>query len=268
MAGTTGNRPAAAKPRSAKRVMAAMPTGRASQRSQGRYGPASGRERSQSPNRPVSSGRSARTRAVGTAFLGEVIRRADGRGVDQVVRDEITGPLGIADSLVYGIAEDMAPRLAVVVDDAPDDPPGRPPELKQIMPEAPTLTMVNRPDVLRACMPSGCTGSARALARMYAALAEGGRLDGIRLMPAERIATASTPGPDLPDALSGGRSRRALGYGAGGREFGHGGAGGSLGWAVPDHRFAFALAKNDLPVGSSTTQIVAREVRDTLGLPL
>ncbi|MGW2520570.1 hypothetical protein ACWC09_26850 [Streptomyces sp. NPDC001617] len=128
--------------------------------------------------------------------------------------------------------------------------------------------MVNRPDVLQACVPSGCTGSARALARMYAALAEGGRLDGIRLMPAERIATASAPGPDLPDALSGDRSRRALGYGAGGREFGHGGAGGSPGWAVPDHRFAFALAKNDLTVGPSTTQIVAREVRDALGLPL
>ncbi len=55
-------------------------------------------------------------------ILGEAVRRADGRTVDQVVRDEITGPLGIADSLIYGIAESMAPRVAVVVDDAPENP--------------------------------------------------------------------------------------------------------------------------------------------------
>jgi CubicO group peptidase (beta-lactamase class C family) len=203
-----------------------------------------------------------------------VVRRADGRTIDQVVREEITGPLGIGDDLVYGIAESMAPRVAVVVDDAPDDPAARPPTLKMVMPEAMTLTMVNRPDLLRACVPSGCTGSARALARMYAVLAQGGELDGIRLMTRERVTIASTLAIDAPDAMTGGRALRALGYGIGGPDeqgFGHGGAGGSLGWAVPEHRFAFALAKNNLTadaVDPSTKALVIREVRAALAIPV
>lgn len=115
---------------------------------------------------------------------------------------------------------------------------------------------------------AGTEASVRALARMYAALANGGQLTS-----PDRITTASAPVPDTPDAWAGHLIRHALGYSVGGlhdREFGHSGAGGTLGWAVPDHRFAFALAKNNLtadPIEPCTTALLIREVRTALAIP-
>lgn len=91
--------------------------------------------------------------------------------------------------------------------------------------------------------------TARALARMYGAIANGGEVDGVRFLSAETVAR-----------LRGRRSLRVdknlripmsfnLGYHslpAGLPGFGHVGLGGSVGWADPDTGFAFAFVNNRL----------------------
>ena len=52
--------------------------------------------------------------------------------------------------------------------------------------------------------------------------------------------------------------------------FGHGGAGGSIGFADPEHRFAFALSKTRhvaAAPGADAAYLVATETRRALGIP-
>jgi CubicO group peptidase (beta-lactamase class C family) len=108
-------------------------------------------------------------------------------------------------------------------------------------------------DTLRGCIPSG-NGlfTARSLARMYAALAEGGEIDGVRLLSRKTLARATEP-----QNFSGRRSvipfdmRWRLGYhgvattrGMPRRAFGHFGFGGSGAWAEPNRKLAVALIVN------------------------
>jgi len=95
--------------------------------------------------------------------------------------------------------------------------------------------------------------SARALARIYSALACGGAVDGLRLLQPETIARASAEVSSGPDAVLGRPSRFGLGFqltqperplGTNAGSFGHFGAGGSLGFADPEARLAFAYTMN------------------------
>ena len=72
---------------------------------------------------------------------------------------------------------------------------------------------------------------------------------------------------------------KALGYWLGGpfssfserlTAFGHGGAGGSVGFADPQYRFALGFTKNrmvDALPGEDAAYLIAREVRAALGIP-
>jgi CubicO group peptidase (beta-lactamase class C family) len=208
-------------------------------------------------------------------LLGETVRRADGRRVDQVVREEIAGPLGVADSLAIGVAESMLPRMAWHVEAGAE-------EEQKATADAPLetlapVTQANYPGRQLACLPSTCSGTARGLARMYAALARGGELDGVRIMSKERLGIATALAFDGDDALSGHPVRRGLGYLLGRpgapmgdvRVFGHDGLGETIGFADPRHRFAFALAKNHLTndwTPTSTPNLLVREAREALGI--
>jgi CubicO group peptidase (beta-lactamase class C family) len=85
-------------------------------------------------------------------------------------------------------------------------------------------------------------------------LAEGGELDGVRLLSKERVAAFSTcrDNGDEPDPVMFGAPIPISvgGYWLGGdrvtspRAIWHPGAGGSLGWADPDHRLAVAICHN------------------------
>ncbi|MGW8954261.1 serine hydrolase domain-containing protein [Streptomyces sp. NPDC055709] len=208
-------------------------------------------------------------------LLGEVVRRADGRPIGQLVSDEIVGPLGIADSFALGITDAMLPRMAVHQDEMAAIGPA---PSSTLLTAGQWATVANNADYLRACVPGAGTGSARALARTYAALANGGQQDGVRLMSEGRVATASALAVDGVDATLGNPVRRGLGFvlGRPGSPMGHAGAfghhgwGESIGFADPQHRFAFALAKNNLTNNwseSSTPNTVIGEVRAALGLP-
>ncbi|MGP3970099.1 serine hydrolase domain-containing protein [Streptomyces sp. 6N223] len=208
-------------------------------------------------------------------LLGETVRRADGRRVDQVVREDITGPLGVEDSLAIGIAESMLPRMAWHVEDgaAEEQKATADAPLETLRP----VTQANHPGRQLACLPSTCSGSARGLARMYAALAGGGELDGVRIVSRQRLETATAPAVDGVDVLSGHPILRGLGYLLGrpgspmgeAHVFGHDGLGETIGFADPRRGFAFALAKNHLTNDwspTSTTNLLVRDVREALGI--
>jgi CubicO group peptidase (beta-lactamase class C family) len=132
-------------------------------------------------------------------IVGEVVRRATGKPISQVLAEEVAGPLGVAGELWFGMPASEQHRLAPL-----EDEPGAaeaaaqmmaslPPDLPMFKagpPESfPNAAFGNRPDVLAADIPAGGKTSARAIARMYAALL--GEVDGVRLLPPERLAEAT-----------------------------------------------------------------------------
>ncbi|MCK9494072.1 MAG: beta-lactamase family protein [Dehalococcoidia bacterium] len=117
--------------------------------------------------------------------LGEVIRRVDGREPRDFFRDEIFGPLGMDASLGTAHPEEVA--LPEAMSEATfQDPEGT---------EHRTSTIAARfrmPETLAAQMPAANgIGTADALARFYAMLANGGELDGVRLLSPETVAEAT-----------------------------------------------------------------------------
>ena len=185
-------------------------------------------------------------------IVGEVARRVDGRPFAQLLEEELKRPLGDED-LYVGISDAVEERVAIL------EHPGCPiPDPDTTIPESvpswmgPLYGIMNRPDVRRACIPaSGGIASARSIARHYAALLPGG-IDGVSLLPLERIRVATQPqAPEKPGGDY--EKNRALGYLLGPEEsffgsrtigFGHGGFGGSLAFAYPEARLTIGFTRN------------------------
>jgi CubicO group peptidase (beta-lactamase class C family) len=218
-------------------------------------------------------------------IVGEIIRRTDPqqRSFRQFILDEICAPLGLAD-LWIGIDDGVADRVAIMSDRNENDPP--PPAatlFARSMPDAVALVprVFGRPDVQRACI-AGVGGifNARDEARFWAMLAQGGELDGVRLLSTDRVASFSglrdngeEPDPvmfGMPIPISIG------GYWLGGhrvsspRAIWHPGAGGSIGWADPDQQLAVAICHNRMfnarDVESDPILPISKAVVSTLGL--
>lgn len=211
-------------------------------------------------------------------LLGELVRRVDGRPVARFVDEEISRPIGDP-GFYFGIPEAVEPRVATLewVTDPPEAmaPPG---SLAARQIPYGSLDWFNRGDVRRASIPgAGGITTARWLARHYAALI--GTVDGVRLLPSSRIASATALQYDGPDCISGMAARRALGYTLAGlphaplgpraTAFGHGGAGGSLGGADPERGLVIGFTKTLLTrhpdVSTSHTLHVIERRRQELG---
>ncbi len=212
-------------------------------------------------------------------IVGELVRRATGKPISQVLREEVAGPLGVAGELFFGVPESELGRLARLEDAEgslemlaamPDDAP-----MFKAGPRVtwPTAAFGNRPDILMADIPAGGKLSARAVARMYAALL--GEVDGVRLVPPERLRELSAVAFDDVDQVFGNRSVWSLGYGVGrlgagadpletSTVFGMGGVGGSYAYADTATGTTFAFTKNRLTVEFSAaeqlTQLVTKAV--------
>lgn len=216
-------------------------------------------------------------------ILGEVLRRIDGRPIATFVQEEICAPINAPD-IYFGIPDTVEDRVATL-ENAPR-PEGMPlpaPDaliMRAIPPDVGTTGQVfNRADVRRASIPAaGGIMSARSLARHYAALI--GEVDGVRLLPAERIATATALQTDATDLVIGVPTRKGLGYFLGGPRspmservsaFGHPGAGGSIGFADPEYGLAVGFTKNMLRTALDPTQAsayrVGQKIREALGIP-
>jgi CubicO group peptidase (beta-lactamase class C family) len=210
-------------------------------------------------------------------IVGEIVRRTTGKPISQVLREEVAGPLGIVDELFFGVPGSELGRLARLEDaegsaemlaSMPDDSP-----FFKLGPRAvtPTAEFGNRTDILMADIPAGGKMSARAVARMYAALL--GEVDGVRLISAERLGEVSAVAFSGVDQIMGFPSTWALGYSIGrpGTEpqetptvFGIGGVGGSYAYADTATGVAFALTKNRLTPGFDAAERVARIVSEAI----
>jgi CubicO group peptidase (beta-lactamase class C family) len=207
-------------------------------------------------------------------IIGEIVRRATGKPISQILREEVTGPLGIADELFFGVPASELGRLARLEDAPP--PPGAPAEMSPEMfadipffrvvsgytaaPMAamPSAAFGNRADVLTSDIPAGGTMTARAIARMYAALL--GEVDGVRLVSPQRLREITAIAFEGQDEVAGFPTRMALGYGIGAigdldapTVFGWGGSGGSGAYADTASSLVFALTKNTLEQGQFGT---------------
>jgi CubicO group peptidase (beta-lactamase class C family) len=211
-------------------------------------------------------------------MINELISRIDGRDCGQFLREEVFAPLGLRD-LYLGLPDDAAlearvawcyheivlnaARATGVVGPAATESAAAldAPELTQKRPippqhrDTPELAHdFNRPETHRAVLPAaGGIAAARELAAVYAVLAQGGTGRGVSLVSADGLAqvTAPTNRPGDLDGTIGFPLRWGLGFhmgthgrGSTMRTFGHGGAGGQIGFADPDRELAFAFLTN------------------------
>jgi len=208
-------------------------------------------------------------------IVGEIIRRVTGKPLSQVLIDELAAPLGVEKELYFGMPRAEHRRLAVL-EDAPMPPnfqmPAMPPDLPMFkaapMSLMPDAAFGNRTDTLAADIPAGGKTSARAIARMYAALL--GEVDGVRLIPPARLREATTAPVSGVDEVFGMPTTWALGYsiGAPGQSsdtaFGVGGVGGSFAFGDSKTGVAFALTKNRLTSDFNASAQVIRLVEDAI----
>ena len=194
-------------------------------------------------------------------LAGEVVRRVSGRPIREFLRENVCEPLG-ADYKI-GVDEADLDRVADISPNpagfsmggqaGPDSPLGR---AWQAMPKPMDTAVQNTARFRTAGIPSfGGFGTARAMARIYAALANGGEFDGVRLLSAEAIARATTDQwEDEADGTTGQPMRMAMGFwkntagrtpfGPNSEAFGHSGSGGARALADPDRNLALAYVTN------------------------
>lgn len=199
-------------------------------------------------------------------LVGELIRRIDGRMPGAFLRDEVAGPLGadfhigLPASEDHRVAEMVPPTAAEVAAGAGPPPPeslnaavmGNPP----LRPE-----IANQPAWRRAEIPAANGhGNARSVARIMAALACGGTLDGVRLLSLPTIEQAIEEQIYAQDLVLNFPIRWGLGFmlnsptlplSPNPRTFGHGGWGGSLGFADLDAGASWAYVMNKMTPGTA-----------------
>ncbi|MCZ0988996.1 serine hydrolase domain-containing protein [Streptomyces diastatochromogenes] len=210
-------------------------------------------------------------------LVGEVIRRVSGRTPGRFFADEIAAPLGL--DFFVGLPAGERDRVSRMVYQQPDvdlttvPPESIPEELRDLVaawrdPNSfsnrafavtdPAEIDFNSPDVQAAELPaSNGIGTARALARMYAALI--GEVDGVRLFTPETLASATKEQTSGMDQVMVAPSRFSSGYMlptetnpmTSPNAFGHTGRGGSLGFADPEHGIAFGYVMNHIIGGAN-----------------
>jgi CubicO group peptidase (beta-lactamase class C family) len=187
--------------------------------------------------------------------IAEIIERRSGIPYHDFVRQRIAEPLGLPD-LFVGLPDEQHGRAAEIehrgeeLSDADFEAMGFPkPPVTEVTEEA--VQRFNSPEVRRAGIPGGgAFTNAHTLALFYQALLSGGRgADGAPIWKPETIAMArEIRNPELTDIVFRKRANRGLGLMIAGdadrtyrgfghtnseHAFGHGGAGGQIGWADP-----------------------------------
>jgi CubicO group peptidase (beta-lactamase class C family) len=181
-------------------------------------------------------------------LLGEVVRRADGRSLGALFRDEFARPWDL--DVHIGLAPEADARVAPLTDPAGAWPAGlldgRDEEYRLALDNPPALghlEVVNSRAWRGAEVPAvNAHATARGIARFYAGLLGGGELDGVRVLSQGAVAAMTSPQATGRDRLLGMEVSWGLGVGLEDGCWGMGGIGGSLGWANPDRGLAFAYA--------------------------
>jgi CubicO group peptidase (beta-lactamase class C family) len=202
-------------------------------------------------------------------LVGEVVRRISGKSLGRFFRDEAAGPLGL--DFHIGVDPKHDGRIATMyaVEASPEmaaQQEQRRKEMRERM--DPALLEAqgnisiegahNSEGWKRSEIPAANGHSdARSLARVYGALACGGALEGVGVLSPEAIARATKEQATGADAVLMNPTRFALGFwlslegglGPNPNNFGHPGAGGSVGFADPDRRIGFGYVMNQMKLG-------------------
>lgn len=212
-------------------------------------------------------------------LVGEVVRRISGKSLGTFFADEVAGPLGL--DFWIGLPESeesrVSPMIEIDLEDPTIEPKGE--RAREMLAAATTANSYLTQEqtttpfemdtrAFRAAeLPAGNgITDARSMARMYASLIGNG-VDGVRLFNDETVKRASTEQCNDRDEVMGIRTRFGLGFylyveGANMIQdgvFGHGGAGGSIGFADPKADIGFGYVMNKM-------QMVGDDDPRTVGL--
>lgn len=185
-------------------------------------------------------------------LIGEVLRRVTGKTIAPLVREWVTGPLDA--DFHFALTDAQIARCAHLVMGPMPNPP--PPPRGQ--PEIVALTSrggasgdrINSEAFRKAQMGAGSGhGTARGIARFFAALGNGGELDGTRILKADTVKKATSFQIESDDPVFAIHNRFALGYqlntpgeqpmGPSMEAFGHMGAGHRIGFSDPKSGLSF-----------------------------
>ncbi|MFN2376547.1 MAG: serine hydrolase domain-containing protein [Candidatus Binatia bacterium] len=210
-------------------------------------------------------------------LVGEIIQRVTGKPFSQVLQEEIAGPLDL-DGLYIGLPQEQAHRKAMLALSGLQARQGGadrtrshlaainrwlqmvgvPVDLREaeraLIPHGIDEVDFNSPEFAAACIPSANgVFTARSLATLYAVLAGGGEMNGVRLLSEKTLHRASTIQNRTVDRVVPFPMQWRLGYhrpftmGLGGgirHGIGHFGFGGSGAWADFDRNLAVGMTLN------------------------
>ena len=217
-------------------------------------------------------------------LVGEILQRVTGRTFAELVYEELVKPLRL-DGMYVGCPEPALARAAELIASSRREwnaqwLMGQPLVWRALHQAGPAIAcgarllgmQIDLSSLVDALAPRGISGfdfgaeqalrvsipaanglfTARSLARMYAALAGGGELEGVRLLSRATLARATEPQAEARErAVIPIDMRWRLGYhavfttrGVPYRGFGHYGFGGSGGWADPSRDLAVAMIVN------------------------
>ena len=218
------------------------------------------------------------------SILGNLVVRVTGQSFADAVKREISERVGVPD-LKFGIDPSdvlrASSRAVLISARTPTPETGiAPPSRDETEQTERMVTFANDPRWIHGCMPgANLTTSARALARVYAALGPDG-VGGMRLLRDETLSEAVRPSfGDDGASLSMGMG---LGFQLGGMPevsptghrlapwrdaFGHDGAGGRVAMVSPRHRLAVALTKNAVTPGRYSL-VTWRRVLETISVSM
>lgn len=224
-------------------------------------------------------------------IVGELIRRIDGRTLGTFFREEVADPLGLtlrigtppnehhlvarvtqspaeerkaaADTLLENLPPETREAIANMFEATRDETtsPGQAMVARDGTSVLDVLdTFLNSPAALEAEIgSSNGTSTARDLAHVYAVLACGGELDGVRLVSPGSIEVFAQRQTEGPDAVLGMPTTWAVGYmanwgypgtpkrfGPSDDAFGHAGAGGQIGFCDPERRISVGFVRSHL----------------------
>ena len=183
-------------------------------------------------------------------LVGELVRRVDGRSISRFFADEIAGPWdldfqigvrpadrgrvaplhGLETLFPGGVAGDPGSMYRAAL----GNPPG------MLLPD-----VVNSEAWMSAEVPAvNGYGTATAVARFYQAFLNGGELDGRRVVSAETCRAATSVQSSGHDAFLERDVDWGLGFQVEDGTYGHGGLGGSSGYADPAVELAFGYVTN------------------------
>ena len=219
-------------------------------------------------------------------FPGELIRRITGKTLGTYFKEKVADPLkadffiGLPDAEMHRVGNIIGPnraRVAWTRMESPEQMPALYP-IALLNPNIRPFKDASSPAWRKAeIAAANGQANARGIAKIYGMLANGGEIDGIRIISQKAIDEAVIEEVDdsQPNLVTGRTMRFARGfglnvdgsYGNNPDAFGHAGAGGSLGFADPVANIGFGYTMNQMQVNPddpSRSKLLADALYDCL----